>query len=177
VSVAPGLIGRLDGTGAPLLAARLVLGGVMLYYAFLKIASPTAFLKELHNYGVLPEQPPIFINLSALLLPYVEPTVGTALVLGVLVRGAGLIVTVMMVVFMFALTERALGIQQASHLAFCAVKFDCGCGAGNEVYICNKLVENTLFTVLGLIAMLSRSRRFCVANWFHSHRAAAAGAS
>lgn len=177
MSAAPGLMGRLDGTGVPLLAARLVLGGVMLYYAFLKIASPTAFLKELHNYGVLPEQPPILINLSALLLPYVELTVGTALLLGVLVRGAGLIVTALMLLFMVVLAQRALGIQQASHLAFCAVKFDCGCGAGSEVYICKKLVENTLFTLLGLVVLLSRSRRFCVANWFLTRRAAMAGAS
>lgn len=160
-----GLIGRLDRTGVPRLLARLVLGGVMLYFSFAKIAAPTAFLKELHNYGVLPEQPPIYINLTALLLPYLELTVGTALVLGVLVRGAAFVVTTMMIVFIVALTERAFGIQHAKDIAFCAVKFDCGCGTG-EVYICRKLVENALFTLLGLIVLFSRSQRFSVANWF-----------
>lgn len=176
MSASPGLVGRLDRSGVPLLVARLVLGGVMLYYAFAKIASPTAFLKELHNYGVMPERPPELINLTAVLMPYIELTIGTALVLGVLVRGAAFIVTALMIVFFVALTQRALGIQQAGNLAFCAVKFDCGCGTG-EVYICSKLAANAAWTVLGIVAMLSRSRRFCVANWFRPSAAPAVAAS
>jgi hypothetical protein len=43
--------------------------------------------------------------------------------------------------------HRALAIADAQHLAFCLVKFDCGCGSG-EVFICRKLTENTLLILL-----------------------------
>jgi hypothetical protein len=44
---------------------------------------------------------------------------------------------------------------------FCAISFDCGCGSG-EVNVCGKVLENSVLWLLALLALLSRSRRFCV---------------
>ena len=58
----------------------------------------------------------------------------------------------MLVPFTVLLLLRALAMREAGGLPFCAIKFDCGCGAG-EVLICRKLAENILLTAVsgGLI--------------------------
>lgn len=156
---------RFEAAGIVILVARLALGGVMLFYAIAKIADPVAFLKEVHNYGILPEGWPILTNFTAIVLPYAELVLGLALVLGLLRSGAGAIITSLMIAFIIALTSRALGIYRADGIPFCSVHFDCGCGTG-EVYICKKLAMNALLLVMGLIVTFGRSRRYSVGAWF-----------
>jgi len=62
------------------------------------------------------------------------------------------------------LISQSLDIHAAKPIAYCDVRFDCGCGTG-EVYICRKLAENAALTLLALLASLSRSRRFCLSAW------------
>lgn len=57
--------------------------------------------------------------------------------------------------------KRALAITAAAGIPFCAVKFDCGCGAG-EVFICNKLVENSVLLLLSAWLLGGRGRQLCV---------------
>ena len=76
-------------------------------------------------------------------LPWFEIFCGLLLVLGIAVRGTALLLVAMLVPFTIVIVQRALGIQHARGIPFCAIKFDCGCGAG-EVLICRKLLENTL---------------------------------
>jgi len=52
-----------------LLAARLVMAGIFLYASIDKIAHPAAFAKDIYNYQILPDA---LINLTALLLPWLE---------------------------------------------------------------------------------------------------------
>jgi len=57
--------------------------------------------------------------------------------------------------------RRALELQTGSGLPFCAIKFDCGCGAG-EVLICRKLAENVLLTLLSLGLIFLRHHRLAL---------------
>jgi len=67
----------------------------------------------------------------------------------VAVRGTALLLVLMLVPFTAVVLHRALGVANLQHIAFCAVRFDCGCGGG-EVLICRKLVENTFLILLSL---------------------------
>ncbi len=171
----PGLICRIDATGIPLLLARLGVGGMFAYLAYMKLRDPINFLKLTHEYGILPPDQPLFLNLTAVALPWLEMVCAVALLLGAGRRGAGLLVTGMLLFFTPLLILRAHGLYTATGSAFatfCAVKFDCGCGTG-EVLICPKLAENLALLAGALIALFSTSRRFCLENLFTRRRAAA----
>lgn len=169
----PGLIKRLDATGVPLVLARLGVGGMFAYLAVMKLLDdPFEFLKQIHAYGILPAQPPLFVNLTAAVLPWLELTCAAGLLLGVGVRGAALLFNGMLVFFTPTLLIRAIGIYtdpSSGVGTFCAVRFDCGCGTG-EVYICNKLAENLALQLGALIALFSSSRLFCLSAMFTRRR-------
>ncbi len=163
-----GIIRRIDDTGVPLLVARLAVGGMFAYLAFNKIVEPIDFMKLTHAYGVLPEQAP-FLNITAIAVPWIEMVCAAALLLGVCVRGAALTTLAMLLFFTPLLLMRAWGLYgdpAAGFDSFCAVKFDCGCGTG-EVFICAKMIENVLLKIGVLIALFSRSRRFCLPGLLH----------
>lgn len=161
MSHTPGFFRRADDSGVPLLIARLIVGGVMILYAAPKIAEPGAFLKEIHNYRILPTNTPYFENWTAVILPWVEMLGGIALIAGLLRRGTATLFTLLLIVFTLAVTHRAVGLYNQSDLSFCQVNFDCGCGAG-PIFICSKLAENFGLILLAAYAVLSRSNRFSV---------------
>jgi len=68
---------------------------------------------------------------------------------------------VMLVPFTVLVFRRALAIQSALAIPFCAVKFDCGCGTG-EVFICRKLLENFLFILFSVWLLAGYGRKLCV---------------
>lgn len=150
------------------LAGRWLLGGFFLYMGLSKAADPVEFLKLVRQYDLF--HTPLVLNSVAALLPWFEVFCGALLMAGVAVRGTALVVAAMLVPFTLAILNRALELQTAQGIAFCAVKFDCGCGAG-VVNACRKLVENSLWTVLALWLAFSRhGRRWCLR---HSLRRAA----
>lgn len=158
----PSLLKRLDQTGVPLLIARLAVGGMFLYLGFSKFQDPLLFLKILREYNILPEEPCYFLNTVAIVVPCLEMVCGLALLLGVSIRGAACTIAGMLVFFCPALIGQALKIQEAKGgIPFCDVSFDCGCGTG-VVFICSKLVENTLLMIGAIIALISRSRLYCL---------------
>jgi hypothetical protein len=77
-------------------------------------------------------------------LPWFEVVCGLLLLGGIGVRGSALMLLVMLVPFSLIVLQRALAIQTAQAIPFCAIRFDCGCGAG-EVIVCHKLLENAFF--------------------------------
>ena len=157
----PSLLRRLDGTGVPLLLARLLIGGFFIYMGIVKIQDPVAFLKQVRLYEMLPESPPHLLNGTAILLPWLEVVCGLALVLGVYLRGAGTIIALMLVVFTPAIFLRAWGIHSTEGTPFLEIAFDCGCGTG-AVIIWQKLLGNTGLLLGALVAVFSASRRFCL---------------
>ncbi len=158
------LLSRIDQTGVPLLVARLTVGVVFILLAYNKIAHPVSFLKLMRQYELLNEESGYWLmNLVAVTLPWVEVFCGVALLAGVAVRGSSLVSALMLAGFTPMIFSRGLELFHEGTVAFCQVKFDCGCGAG-EVFLCNKLAENSGLFLLALVAMMSRSRRFCLSS-------------
>ena len=135
---------RLRPADIGALLARWLLGALFIYMGLSKALHPVEFLKLVRQYNVTDQY--LFLNLIASTLPWFEIFCGALLVLGVSVRATALLLAAMLVPFTLLILRRALGIHEAQHIPFCAIKFDCGCGAG-EVLICRKLLENTLLTI------------------------------
>jgi uncharacterized membrane protein YphA (DoxX/SURF4 family) len=138
--------------------ARWLLGACFIYMGLNKALHPIDFLKLVRQYDWV--QNHVLLNVIAAGLPWFEMLCGLLLMLGVAVRGAALVLVGMLVVFTGIVLQRAWGIHVASGLAFCAIKFDCGCGTG-EVWICWKLVENSMLLLLSLALLFGRSQVWC----------------
>jgi uncharacterized membrane protein YphA (DoxX/SURF4 family) len=148
----------MRGSDLAAVVARLILGVCFVYMGIAKALDPAGFLKQVHAYGVISS--PFLLNSIAATLPWFEVWCGLLLVCGVAVRGASLLLLGMLVPFTALVTRRALEIASAKQLAFCAVKFDCGCGNG-EVLICHKLLENSALILLALWLTARASGKLC----------------
>ncbi len=71
------------------------------------------------------------------------------MLLGVAVRSSALVLTLLTLAFTALVFRHALALYALGDVAFCDIRFDCGCGAG-EVFICWKLLENTLLVLVGV---------------------------
>ncbi len=127
--------------------SRWLLGALFVYMGFSKALHPEDFLKLLRQYDLTTQ--PVVLNTIAACLPWFEVFCGLVLLAGVAVRGTALLLVLMLVPFTAVVLHRALGVASLQHIAFCAVRFDCGCGGG-EVLICRKLVENAFLILLSL---------------------------
>lgn len=126
---------------------RCLLGGLFIYMGCSKALHPELFLKLLRQYDLTTQ--PVVLNTIASCLPWFEVFCGLMLLAGVAVRGTALLLVLMLLPFTAIVLHRALGVASLQHIAFCAVRFDCGCGGG-EVLICRKLVENGFLILLSL---------------------------
>jgi len=93
---------------------QIALGAIFVAAALPKIADPPSFAHMIYNYRILPGG---LINISALVMPWVEILAGLALILGVWVKPARWIITLLLVTFMIAIAIN-LGRDNA---------IDCGC--------------------------------------------------
>ena len=140
--------------------ARWWLGCVFIYMGLNKaLPHPEDFLKLVRQYDMVTS--PFLLNSIGAALPWFEVYCGVLLLAGVAVRGTALNLIAMLVPFTLIVLKRALAIAAASGTPFCAVKFDCGCGAG-EVFICHKLVENTALLLLSAWLLTGRGRQLCL---------------
>jgi len=108
--------------------ARWLLGTVFIVMGAQKVMHPELFLKSVRQYELFTN--PTLLNAIAAGLPWFEVFCGLLLIAGVAVRGTALLLVLMLVPFTVVVLHRAVGIAGAQGLALCAVKFDCGCGAG-----------------------------------------------
>lgn len=159
MSTTPGYCVKGQAGKVIALLARWFLGALFVYMGLNKALDPVGFLKLVRQYEIV--QTPLLLNLIAAGLPWFEVFCGLLLVFGVAVRGSALLLIAMLVPFTLIVLRRALAIHAAGDIAFCAIKFDCGCGTG-EVLICRKLVENTLLTVLSLLLAFRREHWLCL---------------
>jgi uncharacterized membrane protein YphA (DoxX/SURF4 family) len=166
------LLRRLDAVCIPLpVVIRMFLGAYFLYAGINKAIDPVDFLRAVRTYGALPETPPYFLNATAIVLPWLEIVCGVGLVLGLLRRGAGTTIALMLCVFTPAILIRALAMMSEQGLSFFAVEFDCGCGTGHEI-IWIKLLKNLGLLALALWTVLSTSRAWEPGAWLarrHGH--------
>ncbi|HEX5397660.1 MAG TPA: MauE/DoxX family redox-associated membrane protein [Verrucomicrobiae bacterium] len=137
--------------------ARWLVGGVFLYMGMSKALDPVDFLKLLRQYDLT--QSSLILNSLASALPWFEVFCGLLLVAGIAVRGTALTILAMLLPFTWVVLHRALQIESVLKIPFCAVKFDCGCGTGEE-FICRKLLENFLLMALAGWLLMGRGRQF-----------------
>ena len=135
------------------LAARWILGLTFIYASFHKIVSPADFAKIVYGYDLFPA---VFINLIAIIIPFLELITGLALVIGVYPRSAAIIINGLLGVYIVVLTINLI----RGH------EFDCGCFAfGQSGYTSSSevtLVRDIIYFVLGLqIILYSGVRRIC----------------
>ncbi|MGP8199513.1 MAG: MauE/DoxX family redox-associated membrane protein [Limisphaerales bacterium] len=147
--------------------ARWTLGALFVYMGLKKAMHPEEFLKLTRQYEMV--QSPILLNLIAAGLPWFEAFCGALLLLGIAVRGTALTLVAVLVPFTWLVWRRALALQALRSIPFCAVKFDCGCGAG-EVFICGKLAENILLILVSCWLLSGVGRAFCARHALFSGR-------
>jgi uncharacterized membrane protein YphA (DoxX/SURF4 family) len=85
---------------AVLTALRVFLGAVFLYAGVTKIMDPSGFAMAVHNYHLLPGW---LVNITAIMLPWVEVVAGASLVLGLWTQGGAFIISGLLLVFTVAL--------------------------------------------------------------------------
>jgi uncharacterized membrane protein YphA (DoxX/SURF4 family) len=135
--------------------ARWLLGATFLYLGLNKALDPVDFLKLVRQYDVVENS--LLLNSIAAVLPWFEVFCGLLLLAGVAVRGTALVLIFTLVSFTILVFHRAMILQAALNIPFCAVKFDCGCGTGEE-FICRKLLENFLLLLLSVWLLAGRGR-------------------
>jgi uncharacterized membrane protein YphA (DoxX/SURF4 family) len=93
---------------------QLALGAIFVIAALPKIADPPSFAHMIYNYRLVPSS---LINISALVMPWVEFVAGLALILGAWKAAARTVVGILLAVFIIAISIN-LGRDNA---------IDCGC--------------------------------------------------
>ncbi|MFO7737291.1 MAG: MauE/DoxX family redox-associated membrane protein [Desulfatiglandaceae bacterium] len=94
------MIDRYLKDGVMVVGARLILGAVFVYASIDKIAHPEAFAEAIYNYQILPDA---LINLTAIVLPWLELVPGLFLIIGLFREGSVCIVTGLLVIFLGAM--------------------------------------------------------------------------
>lgn len=144
---------------AVVILARWILGSVFIYLGMTKALHPVDFLKILRQFGFT--ENPFGLNLIASALPWFEVFCGMLLVAGIAVRGAAIALLALLLPFSWLVFRRAWTLHHDQGIPFCAVHFDCGCGAG-EVMICRKLLENAFLMLLGGLVLVRRVNPWCL---------------
>jgi putative oxidoreductase len=93
---------------------QIALGAIFVVAAIPKLTDPPSFAHMIYNYRILPAG---LINISALIMPWVEVLCGLALILGVWTRSARTIIALLLVTFILAISWNLLR----------GNAIDCGC--------------------------------------------------
>ena len=93
---------------------QIALGAIFVAAALPKIADPPSFAHMVYNYRILPGG---LVNITALIMPWLELFAGLALILGVWKTAARNIIAAMLIVFIVAITFNLLRDNA----------IDCGC--------------------------------------------------
>ena len=127
---------------------RLILGGIFIYASLDKIGDPQSFSRSIDHYHLIPFG---FENSIAIVLPWLELFIGIGLIFGCMVDGATLLSMILLVVFIIAISSAILR----------GFNIECGCGLKEgELVGTNKLLENSILFILGLILLKRTSFPF-----------------
>lgn len=80
----------------PYHAARIILGAIFLFACSDKLLHPQAFAEVIYNYQVLPDS---LVNITAILLPWVELMLGLSLIINVWIPGAAVLGNLLLMSF------------------------------------------------------------------------------
>lgn len=129
-----------------IIGVRIALGAVFVYAGWQKIVDPASFAQSIANYQLLP---PLWGNLAALFLPWLELVCGLTLISGWKIRAGALLINIMLLIFMGAL---ALSLYRG-------LDIHCGCfsveGPPSNLYI--DLLRDGIMLAMSVL-VLFRSR-------------------
>lgn len=125
-------------------AVRLFLGGMFVIVAISKISNPEKFANEIGNYNLAPD---IILNISALILPWVELVTGVLLITGNKVKESSTLILLMLITFTLAVLSammRGLDINCGCYSDIAQVKVGWG-----------KIFENMGLIILSIYTLVS----------------------
>lgn len=112
---------------------RYVIGVVLIVAAIPKIAEPELFIKAIEAYKILPNY---LINLTGLMIPWIELLTGLFLIIGFMLRGSSILAVTLFFAFSIFI---GVGLLRG-------LSIDCGCfGAVNSPLTVNRLIEDLIF--------------------------------
>jgi len=125
-----------------LILLRLIVGGFFVFASLDKLMNQEAFARAIYNYKFLPD---IFINIFAIIIPYIELIGGLLLIAGIFKRGSSFLISFMLVIFIIALSQAyAKGLD-----------INCGCFSletvGQKDDILLRIVEDILLLIASII--------------------------
>jgi len=125
-----------------LLVVRLILGGLFVYAGAVKVLDPLDFAQDIRNYRLVG---PSLSFIAAIVLPWLEILAGLALILGIWMRGAALVVSGLLVFFIIlTLVTMIRGLD-----------VDCGCfGAVSRKSGWGVILEDLGMLALGLVLLV-----------------------
>jgi uncharacterized membrane protein YphA (DoxX/SURF4 family) len=131
---------------ALLVAGRLIIGGVIVYAAYVKLRGPwLQFAVSLNAYGILPERA---LEPVAKTLPWGELALGIAILSGVWLRWFALLASLMLG-FFFALMVRSYA---------AGLKIDCGCFGPGEALGPKTLLRDGVLLAVALAVTIGAFR-------------------
>ena len=115
------------------LVIRLLLGSMWVWASLDKIQDPAQFSRDIANYHVIPFG---LENLSAIVVPWLELLIGMGLIAGVMVNGAALVSSGLMLLFIVLISQAILR----------GFNIECGCGLKEGQLVgWDKILENIVF--------------------------------
>lgn len=148
------ILKQVNGDARLEFTVRVFLGAVFVYAGMHKILAPAHFAKVIYGYGLFPGA---MINLTAIVLPFVELYAGIFLIAGIYPRAAALVICGMLMVFITAITINLI----RGH------EFDCGCFSFGEkesgMAVVELLIRDiVLFSAGSYVLCFQAGRRACL---------------
>ena len=137
-----------NGLTIIVLIARILIGGILIYSGISKVIYTSGFASAIDNYHIIPLG---LENSFAIILPWLELTVGICLIFGIFTDGAAFMVIVMMVIFIIAITYAIIS----------GYNIECGCGLKTgEMIGIQKIIEDFTYLILAWMILKRPKHRF-----------------
>ncbi len=111
--------------GGLVLVLRLVLGGLFIFAAVMKLSSPAAFAMAIAAFKVIPAHADHLTKLSAYAVPWIELVCGLCLLAGAWTRAAALVISTLLVAFIAMILSTM--IREMDVTCSCFGKFEIPC--------------------------------------------------
>ena len=121
------------------ICTRLLFGAIFIAASIDKIAHPAEFAKIVSNYQILPGD---LINITAIVLPWLEAVLGLFILCGWCLPGASILANLLLVIFLGALSSAAAR----------GIDINCGCfsvKAAAQQHTVWHLVRDLLILLIG----------------------------